>query len=83
MAEESWESVTKIGSKVRGGASEPKEKVLRGESAINAARRTGSAVTTEKKFATANQVGFPPPFPPSILGSFRPARKSQANEAQG
>jgi putative transcription factor len=61
MADESWEAVTKIGSKVRGGPSAPKEKVLRGESALNAARRTGSAVTTEKKFATANQVNDPGP----------------------
>jgi hypothetical protein len=59
MAEEGWDSVTKIGSKVRGGPAAPKEKVLRGESALNAARRTGSAVTTEKKFSSANQVNDP------------------------
>jgi putative transcription factor len=64
MAEEGWDAVTKIGSKVRGGPSAPKEKVLRGESALNAARRTGSAVVTEKKFTTANQVNDPP-CPPS------------------
>jgi putative transcription factor len=60
MADEGWDSVTKIGSKVRGGPSAPKEKVLRGESALNAARRTGSAVVTEKKFTAANQVNDPP-----------------------
>jgi putative transcription factor len=54
---EDWESVTKIGSKVRtGGAGGPKEKVIKGESALNAARRQGAAITTEKKFSTANAV---------------------------
>jgi putative transcription factor len=56
---EDWESVTKIGSKVRGGgAAGPKEKVIKGESALNAARRQGAAINTEKKFSTANQVRF-------------------------
>jgi putative transcription factor len=61
MAEEDWESVTKIGSRVRGGGGEPKEKVLRGDSAVNAARRTGAAITTEKKFGGANTVRTTPP----------------------
>ncbi|KAH8670937.1 multi protein-bridging factor 1 [Xylariales sp. PMI_506] len=47
-----WDSVTKIGSKTRGGGG-PRETVVRGNSALNAARRTG-AVASEKKFATGN-----------------------------
>ncbi|KIW00150.1 uncharacterized protein PV09_08326 [Verruconis gallopava] len=50
-----WDSVTKIGSRVRGGPSAPKEKVIKGEAALNAARRTGAPIITEKKFTTANQ----------------------------
>jgi len=54
---EDWDTVTKIGSKVRtGGAGGPKEKVIKGESALNSARRQGAAITTEKKFSSANAV---------------------------
>jgi len=51
---EDWDTVTKIGSKARGGAAGPREKVIRGESALNAARRQGAAIATEKKFGTTN-----------------------------
>lgn len=52
-----WDTVTKIGSKVRtGGGASDKEKVIRGESALNAARRSGAAISTEKKFAAGNSV---------------------------
>jgi len=44
-----WEAVTKIGSKARGGASAPKAKVVRSESELAAAKRTGQAVDTSKK----------------------------------
>jgi len=53
MSEE-WDAVTKIGKNVRSGAA-PKEKVIRNEKDINAAKRSGAAVSTEKKFATGNQ----------------------------
>jgi len=60
MAEQDWDAVTKIGSKVKaGGASASKEKVIRGESALNAARRSGAAIATEKKFGSTNSRGAP------------------------
>ncbi|KAI2606369.1 multi protein-bridging factor 1 [Hypoxylon fragiforme] len=54
-----WNSVTKIGSRARGGASE-RETVVRGSAALNAAKRSGNAIAAEKKFATPNTVGKGP-----------------------
>ena len=51
-----WDTVTKIGSKARGGASQ-RETTIKSQSALNAAQRTGAVVATDKKFATGNQVG--------------------------
>lgn len=62
---EDWESVTKIGKNVSGGASANRENVIRGKAALNAAKRSGAAVTTEKKFATGNAVSIHSSIQPS------------------
>ena len=55
---EDWDSVTRIGSKVRsgGGAVQDRERVVKGRSALNAAARSGAVIASEKKFGTANTV---------------------------
>jgi len=55
---EDWNSVTRIGSKVRagGGTVTDRERVVKGKSALNAAQRSGAIIGTEKKFGTANSV---------------------------
>jgi len=54
---EDWDSVTKIGKNVRGAGARPT--VARTQAEINAARRMGAVVGTEKKYATGNQVQAP------------------------
>ena len=52
---EGWDSVTRIGTKHKGGPA-PRENVVKGKSALNAAQRQGLVIGTEKKYATGNAV---------------------------
>ncbi|BDD62399.1 multiprotein-bridging factor 1 [Monascus purpureus] len=51
-----WDSVTRIGTKHRAGGT-PRETVVKGKSALNAAQRQGLVIGTEKKYAAGNTAG--------------------------
>ncbi|KAK1750607.1 multi protein-bridging factor 1 [Echria macrotheca] len=52
-------SDVKIGKNVRRGGAAPRETVVKGRSALNAAQRSGQVVATEKKFAVGNAASKP------------------------
>ncbi|KAL2264723.1 hypothetical protein VTJ83DRAFT_7233 [Remersonia thermophila] len=55
-----WDTAeVKIGRNVHRGAGGPRETVVRGQSALNAARRSGAQITTEKKYTTGNAATKP------------------------
>lgn len=50
-----WDTdAVRIGKNVRHGGAAARETVVRSQSALNAARRNGAAISTEKKFAAGN-----------------------------
>jgi len=55
-----WDTETvKIGKNVHRGGAAARETVVRSQSALNAAKRSGAAITTEKKFTTGNAAARP------------------------
>lgn len=54
-----WDSVTVIGSKARVGGGGPRERVARTAGELNAARRSGAVLGTEKKYGSTNVKGNP------------------------
>lgn len=54
-----WDSVTVIGQKARVGGGGPRETVARTQAQVNAARRSGLVVGTEKKYGSANTKSNP------------------------
>ncbi|CAK9438800.1 uncharacterized protein LODBEIA_P30240 [Lodderomyces beijingensis] len=59
MSNSEWDSVTIIGQKARIGGGGPRENVAKTQSQLNAARRQGLVVGTEKKYGTSNTKSNP------------------------
>lgn len=51
-----WDDDVKIGKNVHRGAGGPRETVVKGKAALNAAARSGAIIATEKKYAAGNAV---------------------------
>lgn len=55
-----WDSVTVIGRKSRAGGSQgPKNRVVKSAGALNAARRSGTVASVDKKYSFGNARGDP------------------------
>lgn len=54
-----WDTVTVIGLKARIGGGGPRQNVARTTGQLNAARRSGAVVSTEKKYGTTNKSNNP------------------------
>lgn len=54
-----WSNVTYIGSKVRSGGGGPRQTVTKSQAELNAARRAGNVVGTEKKYGSTNTKSNP------------------------
>ncbi|CUM49340.1 Multiprotein-bridging factor 1 [Debaryomyces fabryi] len=54
-----WDSVTIIGQKARIGGGGPRQNVARTQGELNAARRSGNVVGTEKKYGSTNTKSNP------------------------
>lgn len=54
-----WDSVTIIGQKARVGGGGPRQTVARTAGQLNAARRSGTVLGTEKKYGTTNSKSNP------------------------
>lgn len=54
-----WDSVTVIGQKARIGGGGPRQNVARTAGELNAARRSGNVVGTEKKYGSTNTKSNP------------------------
>ncbi|KAK3403053.1 multi protein bridging factor 1-domain-containing protein [Sordaria brevicollis] len=55
-----WDTdAVKIGKNVHRGGAGPRETVVRGKSALNAAQRSGAIIATEKKYGAGNTASKP------------------------
>ncbi|EXJ88801.1 hypothetical protein A1O3_01865 [Capronia epimyces CBS 606.96] len=94
MADNDWDSVTRIGSKARaGGGAAERERVIKGNSALNAAQRSGVAMVAGKKYGSSNTTPnvegqrqtkidrddnpLPPPKPAKVVGDALAKRRAE------